>query len=121
MNPLQRYHRRVLRLTLVLLVVLMWAVVTGVCAFMRPPDPDECIPTSSTATVCLDGAVWTPCFERGDINMDGEVNLGDLVVLQRVVLGEVCPTGKYYSDMNRDGYINAGDILLLQRKILELD
>ena len=75
-------------------------------------------------------AAWAPNFLAGDIaprgNPDGQINAGDLVVLQRIatgqisadsyeqLIGDVAPLGA------PDGKINAADVLVLQRAVLGL-
>ena len=56
----------------------------------------------------------------GDINANGEINLGDLVLLYQIVTGSRIPTPQQSADgdMNLDGELNAADILLLQKQLL---
>lgn len=55
---------------------------------------------------------------------DGELNAGDLVVLQRLVLGSISPTpaemlaGDVAPLGNPDGILNTADVLLLMRAVL---
>ncbi|MFZ0470439.1 MAG: dockerin type I domain-containing protein, partial [Thiogranum sp.] len=51
---------------------------------------------------------------------DNVINLGDLVVLTRLVTGALQPTPlqSILGDINTDGQLDAGDLLLLQRSIL---
>jgi hypothetical protein len=51
---------------------------------------------------------------------DNVVNVGDLVVLTRLVTGMLQPIGleSLLGDTNRDGQLNAADMLLLQKAIL---
>ncbi len=57
----------------------------------------------------------------GDINENGETNVGDLVLLYQMVMGTRTPTPTQFThaDMNRDGQLNAADILLLQKQLLQ--
>ncbi len=57
----------------------------------------------------------------GDINENGETNLGDLVLLYQFVMGNRVPTATEltHGDMNQDGQLTVADILLLQRQILQ--
>jgi RHS repeat-associated protein len=57
----------------------------------------------------------------GDINENGQINLGDLVLLYQMVMGTRTPTPAQFThaDMNRDGRLNAADILLLQKQLLQ--
>ncbi|WP_243640704.1 RHS repeat-associated core domain-containing protein [Thiogranum longum] len=56
----------------------------------------------------------------GDLNHDGQVNLGDLVLLYQYVLGTraITPDALSHGDMNRDGLLNTPDVLLLQKLLL---
>ncbi len=58
----------------------------------------------------------------GDINENGETNLGDLVLLYQFVLGNRVPTTVEFThgDMNQDGTLNVADILLLQKQLLQV-
>ncbi|VAW74333.1 hypothetical protein MNBD_GAMMA15-1337, partial [hydrothermal vent metagenome] len=57
----------------------------------------------------------------GDINENGETNVGDLVLLYQFVLGNRTPTPAEFThaDMNQDGTLNVADLLLLQKQILQ--
>jgi RHS repeat-associated protein len=57
----------------------------------------------------------------GDINENGQTNVGDLVLLYQMVMGTRTPTPVQltHADMNRDGQLNAADILLLQKRLLQ--
>jgi hypothetical protein len=52
-------------------------------------------------------------------NPDNQINVADIVVLSRLVLGEIQATAVelILADINRDGPINAADLLLLQTSI----
>ncbi len=56
----------------------------------------------------------------GDVNGDGQINVGDLVVLTRIVMGLKTPTPGETTrgDMNQDSTLNAADVLLLQKLLL---
>lgn len=55
---------------------------------------------------------------RGDANQDGEVSMGDVVMLQRMILGynQIIPE----ADINADGEVNMGDVIITERAILGL-
>ena len=60
----------------------------------------------------------------GDIaprdNPDNMINVADLLILTRLVTGEIQPSALEWilGDINSDSYLNAADILLLQRAIM---
>ncbi|MBU1192528.1 MAG: RHS domain-containing protein [Gammaproteobacteria bacterium] len=58
----------------------------------------------------------------GDINQDGQVNAGDLVLMMQFVTGSRVPTPEQqtHADMHTDGVIDVRDMLKLQRRILGL-
>ena len=58
----------------------------------------------------------------GDVNQDGRVDVGDLLLVTQIALGQRTPTPEQFirADINRDGVIDVVDVLLLQRRILGL-
>lgn len=58
----------------------------------------------------------------GDVNQDGEINVGDLLLVTQMALGQRTPTPEQLvrADINRDGLVDVVDVLLLQRRILGL-
>jgi hypothetical protein len=61
-------------------------------------------------------AIGGTAFENGDLNMDGVINILDVISLVNVVLsGEQ----NDMADLNSDGTINILDIILLVNIILE--
>ena len=55
-------------------------------------------------------------YKIGDVNMDGEINMGDVVELIDYVIGsnpEAINFDKVAADLNQDGYINVADIVEL--------
>ena len=65
---------------------------------------------------------YTP-FDSGDINMDGSIDILDVVVLVNFVLGSDNPdnTQAMLSDLNNDGIINILDIISLINTILGVE
>ena len=54
--------------------------------------------------------------EIGDLNLSGDVNILDIVVISNIILGQVNPLTdeqKCATDLNVDSFINIQDILLL--------
>jgi YD repeat-containing protein len=58
----------------------------------------------------------------GDLNQDGRVDAGDLVLEMQIALGTRTPTSVQltHGDMNQDGVIDVRDMLKLERKALGL-
>ena len=56
----------------------------------------------------------------GDNNGDGKINIKDLLIVQRSILGYTKLTGSYLesSDVNKDGKVNIKDLLIIQKSIL---
>jgi len=55
----------------------------------------------------------------GDVNGDGEVNMGDVTALERIILGLDPWTPS--ADANQDGVVDMGDEIWIKRIIFELD
>ena len=49
---------------------------------------------------------------RGDVNGDGEVNVGDLVCVSNFMAGDVS-VSKDAADVNQDGEVNVGDLVTI--------
>ena len=56
--------------------------------------------------------VALPDFLRGDVNGDGEVNVGDLVSVSNYMAGDVS-VSKDAADVNQDGEVNVGDMVVI--------
>ena len=59
----------------------------------------------------------------GDVNMDGEINMGDVVELIDFIIGsnpEAINFDKLAADLNQDGYINVADVVELIDILLNL-
>jgi hypothetical protein len=59
---------------------------------------------------------------NGDINDDGTVNVVDVLLAIRMVLGQLLPTAEQLvrADMVPDGQINAGDLLRIQQQAVDM-
>lgn len=77
--------------------------------------------TTSTEQAVQSYTVEVVNNEFGDVNQNGEINVGDLLLVMQMALGQRTPTPAQleYADINRDGLINAVDVLLLQRIIFD--
>ena len=60
-----------------------------------------------------------PCFASGDVNLDGELNILDVVILVNMILG--IQNDSIYGDMNNDATINILDVVLLVNEILGVE
>jgi hypothetical protein len=61
----------------------------------------------------------SPCFANGDVNLDGELNILDVVILVNMILG--IENASNYGDMNNDATINILDVVLLVNEILGVE
>ena len=60
---------------------------------------------------------------NGDINADGTVDVADVLLATRMVLGELMPTDEQWwirADIVPDGQVNSGDLLRIQQLALGL-
>ena len=61
-------------------------------------------------------------YELGDTNMDGSVDISDVVLVVNYVLGNIDASAEYgvltYGDMNSDGAIDISDVVAIVNKIL---
>ena len=73
----------------------------------------ETTPTETTEPV--------PALIKGDISLDGTVNLQDIILLQKYLLGKehINETAFRSVDMNDDGIVNIYDFVLLKKLVLE--
>lgn len=72
--------------------------------------------TGSSATeLTID---YTPgmTYETGDVNMDGNINVTDVVLTVNIILGMYPYTDR--ADLNMDNAINVQDVFLLVNMIL---
>lgn len=70
-------------------------------------------------TISLTGTV---AYEKGDTNMDGAVDISDVVLTVNYVLGSADASAEYgvttYGDMNADGTVDISDVVVIVNKIL---
>ena len=57
----------------------------------------------------------TDCFEPGDVNLDGDINVLDIVEVVEIILSS---SFDYLADMNNDLIINVSDIVIMVNYIL---
>ena len=76
-----------------------------------PPYP-ECISTS-------DSSFWfqdtSECFDLGDLNLDGNINILDIVEVVDVILTS---SFNYLADLNSDNVVNVSDIVIMVNFVL---
>ena len=75
------------------------------------------IPVTTTAPVTMTEPV--PEHINGDYNLNGTIDIADLVALRKVILGINTMDGSFpFDDLNNDNIINVLDYIILSRKIL---
>lgn len=59
--------------------------------------------------------------QQGDVNLDGELTLVDVVALQKYLLGVQPLTNEQRdcADLEQDGRINAFDLAILKKRLLK--
>ncbi|MDE5648737.1 MAG: dockerin type I repeat-containing protein, partial [Oscillospiraceae bacterium] len=59
-------------------------------------------------------------YEKGDINMDGDINITDLTILHKYLLkkGDILPEQMYYADMDNNNKLNVFDSILIKRLLI---
>ena len=65
----------------------------------------------------------TPLVLYGDVNLDNTVNLLDIVLMQKYLLGKASITDTAFynqADLNQDGKVNIYDLILLKRNLFEV-
>ncbi len=67
-------------------------------------------------SVCLSASIYITDGCNGDANQNGEVDMGDVIYIERVILGLTPLTD--CCDVNRDGVVNMGDVIKVERIIL---
>jgi hypothetical protein len=70
---------------------------------------------SSSPAAELTAPVTTE-LKRGDVNGDGEVDMGDVIKLEREILEIEPPTEG--ADVNLDGSVDMGDVIEIERIVL---
>ncbi|HEY3282060.1 MAG TPA: dockerin type I repeat-containing protein, partial [Armatimonadota bacterium] len=75
--------------------------------------------TSGTLTV---KATAPPSGAKGDVNGDGKVSVGDVVLALRAVAGlaQLSAQQSVAADVNGDGKLSVGDVVLLLRVVARL-
>lgn len=77
--------------------------------------------TTMTTTTFPPTVYGPPKSFRGDVNMDGVIDVFDAVALRRAILFdeiEEQTINKFYADLNNDGSVNVGDLVRLNRFLL---
>jgi len=76
-----------------------------------PPYP-ECISTSELDFWFQD---TSECFDLGDLNLDGDINILDIVEAVEIILTS---SFNYLADLNNDSIINVSDIVIMVNYVL---
>jgi len=64
--------------------------------------------------------IWAKEAEKGDIDANGEIDIGDVILCLRMAIG-LDPVNFNLADMNDDGVVDITDVILVLRKAVELD
>lgn len=61
-----------------------------------------------------------PSVLKGDVNLDGKLNIIDLIVLKKAIALNYAATGDYLinADLDKDGVIYAGDAVIIRKQLL---
>ena len=81
------------------------------------PTETEEITESETDIVPI-----VPEVVPGDVNLDNTVNLQDIILLQKYLLGKASLTSTAFynqADLNQDGKVNIYDLILLKKELLK--
>ena len=74
--------------------------------------------TITVKAICKNGSIWSPVIERtfridyhepGDVNLDGEIDISDVVATINTIAGE--DTFRASPDVNGDGEVNISDVV----------
>ena len=58
-------------------------------------------------------------YKKGDVNTDGEINVSDLIFLQKYLKkGGILPEQTYYADMDNNNRLNIFDSIQLKRLLI---
>jgi hypothetical protein len=89
----------------------------------RSSNPNDYIAVECSST---DTGIYYECYEKlpyqlGDVNLDFNINIQDVIILVDYILGFVDNLTEQQlalADMNQDGIININDVLMLINSIL---
>lgn len=70
------------------------------------------------STTLADGTVGAYANGSGDVNGDGNVDAGDVVLVQRYIVGQDVDIDTEAADVNGDGTVDASDALLIEQQIV---
>ena len=79
--------------------------------------------TTTVTTPAETTTITEPTFRLGDVNLDGNVNVQDVVLLQKYLIRKETLTAEQAkpADSNSDGVINVIDLSRLKKWILSVD
>ena len=85
--------------------------------------PAETTTTTTVTTPAETTTTTEPTFRLGDVNLDGNVNVQDVVLLQKYLIRKETLTAEQAkpADSNSDGVINVIDLSRLKKWILSVD
>ena len=79
--------------------------------------------TTSAGSVTVEGGEVTPgTVKKGDVNEDGEIDIRDVIMLNRSIFGKITltDTQKKNADVNEDGLPDASDSLEILKCVVKL-
>ena len=90
--------------------------------FIHWTENDEVVSTETTYsfTVTSNRTLVASFGKLGDVNLDGLVNIQDVILLLRHVMGgsSLSEEALVVANVNSDGHINIQDVILLLRQIM---
>jgi hypothetical protein len=108
------------RLLPVFTVVLFLIFIMPGCtqSTTQKPSATQRSPTTQTpqATQQSSPSTTHSGFVKGDVNQDGMVDMGDALMVEKMILGNIPQTKS--GDVNGDGVVNMGDIVEIEQIML---
>ena len=85
--------------------------------------PAETTTTTTVTTPAETTTTTEPTFWLGDVNLDGIINVQDVVLLQKYLIRKETLTAEQAkpADVNEDGVVNVIDLLRLKNFVRSID
>ena len=111
-----KFSKRVNIVVLCLAFILLFLMSWGNVPIQASHSPSDMInSTSPTLNESSNSSVQKP----GDANGDGDIDMGDVVKVERIILGRDAITPG--ADANLDGQVDMRDLVKIERIIFALD